>query len=231
MKGNRAVKIVVDVAMSVVLVATMATALVQEVPHEWLGIALFVLMVTHVVLNRKWILGVFRSHRKAPYLLHLILIVALLVCLVGMIASSLVLSKYVFGFLPALPGASWARRIHMLFSYWLFVLAFAHSGLHVRISRRMAPWKLWSLRVAAVAVGAYGAYAFVQLGMFAYLTGQVQFAMVDLNTPLAVTFARYAGVAALVAIVFHGVQVALTAAGRRGRVQGKRVNDQEGRAA
>ena len=234
MKGNRAIKIVVDVAMSVVLVATMATALVQELPHEWLGIALFVLMVTHVVLNRKWILGVFRSRRKAPYLLHLILIVALLVCLVGMIASSLVLSKYVFGFLPALPGASWARRIHMLFSYWLFVLAFAHVGLHVRVPRRMAPWKLWAMRVAAVIVGAYGAYAFVRLGMFAYLTGQVQFAMADFSTPLAVTFARHAGVAALVAIAFHGVQIALSAANRRnrrGRARDGRSNDQGGKAA
>ena len=106
MKGNRAIKIAVDVAMSVVLVATMSTALVQEVPHEWLGVALFVLMITHVVLNRKWILGIVRSRRRASYALHLVLMVALLVCLVGMIASSLVLSKHVFGFLPALPGAS-----------------------------------------------------------------------------------------------------------------------------
>ena len=209
MKGNRAIKIAVDVAMSAVLVATMSTALVQEVPHEWLGAALFVLMVTHVVLNRKWILGVVRSHRKAPYALHLILIVALLVCLVGMIASSLVLSKHVFGFLPALPGAAWARRIHMLFSYWMFVLAFAHVGLHVRVPRRMAPWKQRAMRVAAATAAAYGAYAFARLGMFAYLAGQVQFAMADFGTPFVVTFARHAGVAALVAIVFHGVQVAL----------------------
>ncbi|MBR3158830.1 MAG: DUF4405 domain-containing protein [Atopobiaceae bacterium] len=215
MKANRAMKIVVDIALSAVLVATMSTALVQEVPHEWLGIALFVLMVTHVVLNRKWILGIMRSRRKAPYTLHLILIAALLVCLVGMIASSLVLSKHVFGFLPALPGASWARRIHMLFSYWMFVIAFAHVGLHIRIPRRMAPWKLRVMRVAAAAVAAYGVYAFARLGLFAYLTGQVQFAMADFDTPLAVTFARYTGVAALVAIAFHGVQAALTAAGGR----------------
>ena len=231
MKGNRAIKIAVDVAMSVVLVATMATALVQEVPHEWLGIAMFVLMLTHVVLNRKWILGVVRSRRKASYMLHLILVGALLVCLVGMIASSLVLSKHVFGFSPALPGASWARRIHMLFSYWMFVLAFAHVGLHVRIPRHMAPWKRWAMRVAAVTVGAYGLYAFVRLGMFAYLTRQVQFAMADFETPLAITFARHAGVAALVAIVFHGVQIALTTAGRRRRAQRRHGNEQGGKAA
>ena len=64
MKGNRAIKIAVDIAMSTVLVATMSTALVQEVPHEWLGIALFVLMIAHAVLNRKWILGILRSRRN-----------------------------------------------------------------------------------------------------------------------------------------------------------------------
>ena len=231
MKGNRAIKIAVDVAMSAVLVATMSTALVQEVPHEWLGVALFVLMVTHVVLNRTWVLGVIRSRRKASYALHLVLMVALLVCLVGMIASSLVLSKHVFGFLPALPGASWARRIHMLFSYWLFVLAFAHVGLHVRVPRHMEPWKLYAMRGAAVAAAAYGVYAFVRLGMFAYLAGQVQFAMADFDAPLALTFVRHAGVAALVAVLFHGVQVALAAAGKRKRAQGVRGNDQGGKAA
>ncbi len=224
MKGNRAIKIAVDIAMSTVLVATMSTALVQEVPHEWLGIALFVLMIAHAVLNRKWILGILRSRRKALYAPHLVLMAALLVCLVGMIVSSLVLSKHVFAFLPALPGASWARRIHMLFSYWLFVLAFAHVGLHIRVPRRMAPWKLWVMRVAAAAGAVYGVYAFVQLGMFAYLTGRVQFAMADFATPLAVTFARHTGVAVLVAVVFYGVQVALTAAGRCKSAQGKRDN-------
>ena len=219
MKGNRAIKIAVDVAMSVVLVATMATALVQEVPHEWLGIAMFVLMLTHVVLNRKWILGVVRSRRKASYMLHLILIVALLVCLVGMIASSLVLSKHVFGFLPALPGAAWARRIHMLFSYWMFVLTFAHMGLHIRLPRRMETWKLWTLRAFAVVGACYGVYAFVRLGLFDYLTGQVQFAMADFQIPLPITFLRYAGVGVLVAVVFHGVQLAIMNAWRQRRAQ------------
>lgn len=227
MKGNRGIKIVVDVAMAVVLVAIMATALVQEVPHEYLGVALFVLMIVHIVLNRKWLAAALRGKLGTRYVPHLILIVALVACFVGMVASSLVLSKHAFGFLPSLPGASWARRVHMLFSYWMFVLTFAHMGLHIRVPRRMEPWKLWTLRALAVIGVCYGAYAFVRLGLFGYLTGQVQFAMADFETPLAITFLRYTGVGMLVAVVFHGVQIGIMNAWQRRRAQGKQGGQHE----
>lgn len=228
MKGNRAIKIAVDVAMAIVLLAIMTTALVQEMPHEYLGIAMFVLMVVHVVLNRKWLAAALRGKLGARYTLHIVLIVALVACFVGMVASSLVLSKYAFGFLPAMPGASWARRVHMLFSYWMFVLTFAHMGLHVRVPRRMETWKLWFLRVVTVAIACYGVYAFVRLGLFSYLTGQVQFAMADFETPLAITFCRYAGAGMLVAVVFNCVQKALMHANRRQRKQNEQDDDQGG---
>lgn len=234
MKSNRAIKIAVDVAMAIVLLAIMTTALVQEMPHEYLGIAMFVLMVVHIVLNRKWLAAVISGRYKAPHVPHLVLIVALVACFVGMVASSLVLSKYAFGFLPSLPGASWARRVHMLFSYWMFVLTFAHMGLHIRVPRRMETWKLWVLRALVVVGACYGVYAFVRLGLFDYLTGQIQFAMADFVTPLPITFLRYAGVGVLVAVVFHGVQIAIMNAWRQRRAQDKlgntRNNDQKGNA-
>ena len=234
MKGMRAIKIAVDVTMAVVLIAIMATALVQEMPHEYLGIAMFVLVVVHMVLNRKWLAAALRGKLGVPHVPHLVLMAGILVCFVGMVASSLVLSKYAFGFLPSLPGASWARRVHMLFSYWMFVLTFAHMGLHIRLPRRMETWKLWALRALAVVGACYGVYAFVRLGLFGYLTGQVQFAMADFATPLPITFLRYAGVGVLVAVVFHGVQIAIMNAWRQRRAQDRRGNardnDQKGSA-
>ncbi len=231
MKGNRAIKTAVDVAMAIVLLAIMTTALVQEMPHEYLGIAIFVLMVVHIVLNRKWLAAALRGRLGIQYAPHIVLIVALVVCFVGMVASSLVLSKFAFGFLPAMPGASWARRVHMLFSYWMFVLTFAHMGLHIRVPRRMETWKLWTLRVVTVAIACYGVYAFVRLGLFAYLTGQVQFAMADFETPLAITFCRYAGAGTLVAVVFHCVQNALMRANKYQRKRSTQNDNQGGKVA
>ena len=217
MRGKKTAKIVLDVAMAVVLVAIMATALVQEAPHEWLGVALFVLMAVHVVLNRRWLAAVFRGRHSALRVVQIVVVAGLVVCIVGQLASSLVLSKHAFGFLPALPGAGWARRVHMICSYWAFVLAFAHAGLHARVPKNMAPWQKWAARIVLAVIACFGAYSFAQLDLWRYLTGQVQFAFADYSIPLALVIARYASVAVLVAGVFHYLRegLALIGAARR----------------
>ena len=214
MVGKRAVKIALDIALALVLVAVMTTALVQEAPHEWLGVALFVLMTVHIVLNRKWLAAVFRGRYGALRVLQVVMLVGLVACVVGQIASSLVLSKHAFGFLPALPGAGWARRVHMLCSYWAFVLAFAHAGLHMRAPKGMSLWQIWALRILFAAVACFGVYSFAQLGLWQYLIGQVQFAFADYSTPLALTAVRYASVAVLVMGVFHYVREGIASIGK-----------------
>lgn len=212
MSGKKAARIVVDAVLAVVYVAVMATALVQEAPHEYLGIALFVLAIVHVVMNRRWFTHLTSGRYSAVRVLQLVAVLGLLACIVAQLASSLVLSKYAFGFLPAIPGASWARRVHMLCAYWGFLFAFAHAGLqfgnvlnrlHVRASGKHGSAATWIARAAFVVVACYGAYSFVQLGFPTYLTGQVQFAFADFSTPLALSFARYGAIAVLVAGVFH----------------------------
>ena len=214
MVGKRAVKIALDIALALVLVAVMTTALVQEAPHEWLGVALFVLMTAHIVLNRKWLAAVFRGRYGALRVLQVVMLVGLVACVVGQIASSLVLSKHAFGFLPALPGAGWARRVHMLCSYWAFALAFAHAGLHMRTPKGMSSWQMWAVRILFAAVACFGMYSFAQLGLWQYLIGQVQFAFADYSTPLALTAVRYASVAVLVMGVFHYVREGIASIGK-----------------
>ena len=200
-----------DAALAVLFVAVMATALVQEAPHEYLGLALFVAVVAHVVLNRRWFKALSRGRYNAVRALQLVAVVGLLACVAGQIASSLVLSKFAFGFLPALPGAGWARCVHMLCSYWGFVFAFAHAGLQFKSFGRLmrpagaaAPSVAVCLaRVVFAAVACYGVYAFVQLDMGAYLFGQVQFAFADYSAPVALICARYAAIAVLVAGAFR----------------------------
>ena len=217
MKGTRAAKIFVDVAMAAAFVATMATAIVQEAPHEYLGVALFALVVAHIVLNRKWLAALPRMKRTALLVAQVATLVVLVACIVGQLASSLVLSKHAFGFLPALPGAAWARRVHMLCAYWSFVAAFAHAGLHVRVPAHMDAQKLRVIRLTAAAVSCYGVYSFVKLGLPAYLAGRVQFSMVDFGNPLVLSFARYASVAVLVASVAHLTREAMDSAAKRAR--------------
>lgn len=58
------------------LVAVMASALVQEAPHEYLGAALFVAVAAHAILNRRQLKALLRGRRNAVrILLHKSMIV------------------------------------------------------------------------------------------------------------------------------------------------------------
>ena len=97
----------------------------------------------------------------------------------------------------------------MICSYWTFILAFAHAGLHFRAPKRIAHWQLWIARAACAAFACYGVYSFIQLGIAPYLAGQALFAAADFEAPLALIFIRYASIAVLVAVLFHYLRTLL----------------------
>ena len=193
-------RLALDVALAACFVAVMATALVQEAPHEYLGLAACVLTVAHVVVNRRRVVALVRGRKTARSIATAAIDAAVLLCIVAMFGSALVLSKHAFGFLPALPGAAVARQVHMGCSYWLFALVAVHAGMHVRVwdARRAPAGKaLTALLLAAVA--AFGIWSLIDLGMPDYLLLRVQFAFVDADKPLALAFAQFAAAGAAIA--------------------------------
>lgn len=221
----RLIRYVVDAMMTIDLIAIMATALVEEVFHEWLGMMLFVLMVAHIVLSRRRILALVRGKKSVRSVASLVLVAGIFICMIALIASSLVLSKYAFGWLPALPGASWARQWHMVASYWLFVLAFIHVGMglgrqfkgfaksddhgrtkadrHESSSAKTHAVIWWVIRLALIVAGAA---AFTVLNMGTYMTMQVRFAFADPSVPLWIPALEYllvgAGFASLGTVIW-----------------------------
>lgn len=188
---------VVDAMLAVLLVAVTSTSLREDAAHEWLGIALVILMAGHFWLNRAGLLRPLARlvDKKAPTvqgMLQLvidILLIALLACMAG---SSIVISQHALWWLPSLPGAADARALHLSCSYWIFALSFVHAGLHVR--------KLphWTICVALVAAGAWATW---RLSLLPYLLLQVDYPIVDLYTPLALIVLEHALAAALFALV------------------------------
>ena len=220
MQGKSVARIVLDALTAISFVLVMATALVEEAPHEYLGLALLVFVVAHVILNRRWFAALGRGRWTAVRAMQAVSIFGLVVCIVVQGASAVVLSKHAFAFLPAIPGSALARSAHLACSYWGFVFAFAHAGLQVKsVLRRVGgtapinPALLWALRIAVAIASVFGAISFVQLGLPAYLTGQVQFAMSDPNVPLACV--RWASVAVLVTAIFHYLRAALDSSRRK----------------
>lgn len=187
---------VVDIALAVVLTLVMATALIEDFAHEYLGIAAFVLVAVHQVLNRTWWRALLRGRYTARRVLSTVVNIALVTCMCALLASSVVVSSHAFGWLPAISGAWWARTAHLAGSYWAFICAALHLGFHVQPAFSCKLRAFGSRRLVAIAVlavlAATGAVCAVQLDLMLYATLGSPFVFVDASIPLTLRFAQWA---------------------------------------
>lgn len=201
MKPKMMLKMGIDLVMTVLLLCQMAYMLVGETAHEYLGTAMFVLFILHHLLNRNW----YRSLKKGRYgavrILQTAVNTLVLLCMLGLMVSGVILSREVFAFLPIQGGMGFARILHMLASYWGFVLMSVHLGLHwgmvMGMARRLCRTKEGSaertvvLRLLAAAVCVFGICAFVKNNIADYLFQRSQFVFFDMEQPLVLFFAEY----------------------------------------
>lgn len=215
-KAGRAPRVIAGSLLGVALVLVMATAVVEDFAHEWLGVSTFGLMAWHLWLNRRWWGSLKRGRCSPRRIVSTALDLALVALLVVMVVSALVLSRYAFSWLPAIPGASMARQFHLVCSQWIFVLAFAHCGLHIprALDRRLRELPFPGKAIAALAGAAIAAcaiWSLVDTQLVASMLGQVRFAFVPEGKPLALGILQYASIAALVSGVVHAVASASSA--------------------
>ena len=162
--------------------ACMAYAWTGKLLHEWIGLAVVVLFVIHLLINRRWYGKAFTGKGVPMNGVRKTFNCLLLFMTLGMIVSSLLLSEYVFGFL-GLGGDKVGLTPHLICSYWGFLIMAMHIGLHwpmlLAQFKKTALGKTlcgqaWLGRVGAiitVVLGAvslwhqqYGAHLFMRIG-------------------------------------------------------------------
>lgn len=120
----------VDLTLTAVLLLLMGYSLIGEVLHEWLGIAMLILLLLHHAANRVWwrnlTKGRFTPGQAARTALNLLLLASVL----GSLFSGLVISQHVLDFLPPRSGSELARVLHLPCAFWSFLLMGLHLGLH-----------------------------------------------------------------------------------------------------
>lgn len=208
---KQSVKIIVDVIMTVILMLLMAFELIGRTAHEWLGVGMFVMFVIHHILNRKWTSHLLKGKYTPIRIFQTLLAVLVLVCILCSMVSGIVLSRYVFSFLPIEGGRSWARTLHMIGAYWGFVFMSLHLGTHWNMMMGMAgkaagnpsALRTWILRILGAAVAAYGAYAFVERGIGGYMSLQNMFVFFDFEEPLILFYIDYIAVMGLFVWIGH----------------------------
>lgn len=91
---------------------------------------MFVLFIAHQILNFRWYKSLFKGKYTPMRIFQVIVDMLTLLSMLAMMYSGIVLSRYVFAFLPINGGMALARKLHMLGSYWGFLLMSLHLGLH-----------------------------------------------------------------------------------------------------
>jgi hypothetical protein len=200
MNTKTKIKTAADIFMTAALPVLMCYSIVGETAHEIVGVAMFTLFILHHIFNFGWTKAIFKGEYPPKRIVGTIVNAAVLICMQGLMYSSIVISKHIFTSLN-LGGAGFARTVHLLCAYWGLVLMSVHLGMH--ISQIAARVKLKSkglirtLRILFGVIGAVGIYEFIQLKFTDYLFGRVTFVFIDTSVSAALTAMRYLTVMAL----------------------------------
>lgn len=201
MKPKQAVKVGVDLLMTVLLLLLMAFMLTEQELHEWLGAGALVLFIAHHVLNRKWLGNLGRGTYTPFRIFQTIFAALVLLSMLGSMVSGVMMSRYVFDFLPIRGGMAFARMLHMLSAYWGFIFLSAHFGLHWGMMmgllrkamglKNSNPVRTAVLRILACGTAAYGVYAFWKHRIADYLFLRSMFVFFDYEQPPMQFLAEY----------------------------------------
>ena len=188
MKNKRSiVKISIDIGMTVCLLLLMPYSLLSETAHEWLGMAMLVLFISHHILNRKWLLSIGKGKYNAFRVLQTVLVIIMFILMMGSMISGILLSNHIFKGIEISGSYMTARQIHMFCAYWGLVVMSLHLGIHWNIVVAMAGrlWehpsviRKWMARSVAVVIAGYGLYAFYRRQIGDYLLMRMHFVFYD----------------------------------------------------
>ena len=193
------VKRIIDLLMTAALLLLMAYSLAGETAHEWIGMGMFLLLLAHLILNRKWVKNLGKGRWTAYRMIQMVIVVLCLLMMVGAMVSGIVLSEYIFSGLHIRGWTALAQQAHLFCSYWGFVLMSLHLGLHwsmvLAAARHLSQKRLF--RCLGWLTALYGIFAFWKRELPDYLFLRTHFVFFDYEEPVLFFFADYLAIMGL----------------------------------
>lgn len=213
MKPKAAIKIMIDVLMTLMLLFLMGYPLWQEEAHEWAGALMMILFIAHHLLNRHWYLNLFKGSFTPMRIFQIGVNMLLLIAMLFQMYSGITMSRYVFAFLPIQGGMALARRLHILGAYWGLILMSIHLGLHWNMVLGMVKRKIGqtnpskfvrtSLFILSILIAAYGAFVFIDRDFLTYMFLRSEFVFLDYGEPLWLFYLDYVSLMGLWIFLSH----------------------------
>ncbi|MCR0385014.1 DUF4405 domain-containing protein, partial [[Clostridium] innocuum] len=193
MKPKVIIKLAVDVLMTMAMLFLMGYHFWGKILHEWVGAGMFLLFIAHHILNFSWYRSIFKGKYTAVRVITICIDLLVLLAMLMQMYSGIVMSRYVFDFIPINGGISLARRLHILGAYWGFLLMSLHLGLHwnmiLGMFRKAAGIKSKAKSRSMIAfviglvIAGYGLWAFIGRDFPTHLFLKSEFVFLDYSEP------------------------------------------------
>jgi cytochrome b len=132
--GTTKIKLLLDVAISLAVLASLSPAMTGPAIHEWLGMAVAVPLVVHLLLNWKWIAATTRRFFGAlpgQVRINYVLNAALFITMTATIFSGMMMSEVALRSLGLSLGHSPSMRmVHSLSTTALVWVVGLHLAMH-----------------------------------------------------------------------------------------------------
>lgn len=205
---KRKVKWVVDILMTLALFFLMGYHFWGETAHEWAGAGMFVLFIAHQILNWGWYHSLLGGKYTPVRILMLAVNILTLAAMAFLMYSGIIMSRHVFAFLPARGGMAAARRLHLLGSYWGFLLMSLHLGLHWgmvwnKLEKKTGKQMGYRYLAGSMLIAVYGAYVFIKRDFLTYLFLKSEFVFLDYAESKILFYLDYMALMGLCIFITH----------------------------
>ncbi len=210
MKTKAKVKWTLDVLMTSALFFLMGYQFWGEAAHEWIGAGMLVLFIAHQACNWNWYKSLFRGSYTPMRILQCMINILTLAAMLALMYSGITMSRHVFAFLPIGGGMALARRLHILGSYWGYLLMSLHLGLHWgmvwnRVGKRRTPQRNAQAAgfIISLLMAAYGIYVFIKRNFLTYMFLRSEFVFLDYEESRLLFFLDYLALMGLCIFMAH----------------------------
>lgn len=223
-RSNVMLRRIVDACMTITLLFLMAYQSTGVVLHEWIGMAMTLLVIIHQVLNRKWYGAVFKGKYHPYRILTTVVNTLLILSFVLTALSGMSMSGHAVPFLYGMIKIYYSKMLHISMSQWAFVLMGVHLGIHIPMMT--AKLKLCDRRKKVLSAiscftAGVGLNFFIRNGMFEYMFLRSVFASFDYSKSGA--FVLLENVVMLLFWAFIGAQLSNLCSNSAGKSKRKNV--------
>jgi len=176
--------------------------------HEWTGIAMTVIVISHLIMNRRFFSSLPKGRYSAYRTVLTLTDVLLLLCFFITAICGMSMSSNAVPFLNGIIPVSFARTAHLALSHWSFALIGLHIGYHLSSPIRKTDKKKKAIILSVIGTAsAFGIYLLVRNGIFGYMFFVKRFAFFDYGKSALLVFLE--NTLMLLPFIFTGIVLAV----------------------